>query len=1403
MSARGRAQSALLADFDESVTNTFSVNLANGSYTVVPTLGNFSASQSEVSISLNGTQVASNLSTTAEQFISPAYPVTVTSGQLAVKLQDLAGGDFYIDGLSILPGTVQPPTASAGSAISADVGTTVSFSKAAATGQGQLSDSWYFGDGTSASSTSTGTLNPTHVYQTTGAYQALLTITDPNHLTVGSPVTVTVNALPVAKAGPNQTVNEETSTAFAGSVTGGTSPYTYGWNFGDGTTATGTLDPTHVYTTPGTYTTTLTVTDADGSSSQSSLVATVNDVAPAVKIGGPYQGNAMVPVAFSASATSVNTSEQSALVYSWNFGDGTTATGPSPSHAFASDGVYDVTLTVTDAYKGSTQATALVDILPSVSLAPVTVSAGATVSFKGAALGASSFTYGWNFGDSPLGTTANFIKTDTATQGSWIGSYGSQGYVVAGNAASYPSYATVTVTGENSYTWAASTTDARGLEDAGGSGRMAACWYSPTSFSINVDLTDGQAHDLALYAVDWDSQGRSEQIQITSAATGAVLDTETLSKFTGGDYLQWKISGNVVITVKDLAGPNAVISGLFIDPPTPTGANNTPTPAHVYANPGTYTATVTATDSSGKSSSASAVVTVVTPVTVTSHTPASGSTGVAVSTAPSATFNEAVQSGTIAFTLATSTGASVAGTTSYNATTNVVVFTPKAALAYGTTYTATVAGAENTAGVAMNGSATWSFTTDPTQPTVSSHTPASGTTGVAVSATPTATFNEAVQSGTVTFTLVTSTGTAVPGTASYSSTTNAVTFKPTAALAYGTTYTATVGGAEDSHGDLMAAPVTWSFTTDPTQPSVTSYTPGSAGKGVAESGASAVPVSTTPSATFNEAVQSGTITFKLATSTGTAVAGTTSYSATTDTVTFKPTVALAYGTTYTANVSGAEDTIGDPMAAPVTWSFTTDPTQPAVSSHTPASGTTGVAVSATPTATFNEAVQSGSITITLTSSTGSAVPGTASYSSTTNTETFKPTAALTYGTTYTATVSGAEDTIGDPMAAPVTWSFTTDPTQPTVSSHTPASAATGVAVSATPTATFNEAVQSGTVTFTLATSTGTAVPGTASYSSTTNAVTFKPTAAALAYGTTYTATVSGALDTDGDPMAAPVTWSFTTDSTQPVVTSHTPASAATGVAVSATPTATFNEAVQSGTITFTLVTSTGTAVPGTASYSSTTNAVTFKPTAALAYGTTYTATVGGAEDSHGDPMAAPVTWSFTTDPTQPSVTSYTPASAGKGVAASGASAVPVSTTPSATFNEAVQSGTITFTLATSTGTAVAGTTSYQRDNRHRDVQANRGPGLRHDLYRDRKRGPGHGRRSHEPRRSPGRSPRTPRSPRSALTRPRRQPPVWLCRRRRLQHSMRRSSQARSRSLWPPVPAPPCLGTRPTARPPTP
>jgi hypothetical protein len=85
-----------------------------------------------------------------------------------------------------------------------------------------------------------------------------------------------------------------------------------------------------------------------------------------------------------------------------------------------------------------------------------------------------------------------------------------------------------------------------------------------------------------------------------------------------------------------------------------------------------------------------------------------------------------------------------------------------------------------------------------------------------------------------------------------------------------------------------------------------------------------------------------------------------------------------------------------------------------------------VGTGTTVTATFNEAVQPGTISFVLKDASGNSVPGTGTvtYNSVTLTATFTPNAPLATSTKYTATVS-ATDVAGTPMAAPGIWSFTT------------------------------------------------------------------------------------------------------------------------------------------------------------------------------------------------------------------------------------------------------------------------------------------------------------------------------------------------------------------------------------------
>jgi hypothetical protein len=178
--------------------------------------------------------------------------------------------------------------------------------------------------------------------------------------------------------------------------------------------------------------------------------------------------------------------------------------------------------------------------------------------------------------DRASAATAQFLRTDASTKGNWPANYGSDGYYLANSVSSAPSYATVTPQAQLNYTWASNTSDPRALLIPNTSSGIAAAWYSPSPFSVNINFTDSATHQVALYVLDWDSGGRIQQLKITDASTGAPLDTETVSSFTGGTYVVWNISGSVVITVTAQAGANGVVNGVFFGSAGTSGGGGSP-----------------------------------------------------------------------------------------------------------------------------------------------------------------------------------------------------------------------------------------------------------------------------------------------------------------------------------------------------------------------------------------------------------------------------------------------------------------------------------------------------------------------------------------------------------------------------------------------------------------------------------------------------------------------------------------------------------------------------------------------------------------------------------------------------------------------------------------------------------
>ncbi len=184
----------------------------------------------------------------------------------------------------------------------------------------------------------------------------------------------------------------------------------------------------------------------------------------------------------------------------------------------------------------------------------------------------------------PAAATASPARVDTTTKGNWIGNYGGEGYDIALYSKA-PSYGTVTFAGYTPHTWASSTTDLRALQNPNGISRFAACYYSFSNFTIDLNFSDPNPHRVSLYCVDFDSANtRQQTMRIFDRNYGTEIPgtAQSLRSFNGGQYVTWDIAGPVVIQITDDdpldMTDNAVVSGIFFDatPITPPTKPNAP-----------------------------------------------------------------------------------------------------------------------------------------------------------------------------------------------------------------------------------------------------------------------------------------------------------------------------------------------------------------------------------------------------------------------------------------------------------------------------------------------------------------------------------------------------------------------------------------------------------------------------------------------------------------------------------------------------------------------------------------------------------------------------------------------------------------------------------------------------------
>jgi PKD repeat protein len=287
---------------------------------------------------------------------------------------------------------------------------------------------WDFGDG-SAHSTAQ---NPTHVYAAGSGpgpwlYTASVTVTDfyPVPVPPGIRHTATANVTITVYAGMTVVASATTPTSgskpltvdFNAAVSGGDGNYSYLWYFGDGATST-LANPTHVYSTAGTYFAYVVVNDtASHNATSNQVVISVYDPLIVTANASPSAGIVPLAVAFSAAANGGDNN----YTYTWDFGDGSpTATGALVNHTYTTAAptgtVYTVNLHVVDGVGHFADKVLTVNAYQALtaSIAASTTS-GTTplvVNFTSTVAGGDgAYTYLWNFGDGTTANTANPTKT--------------------------------------------------------------------------------------------------------------------------------------------------------------------------------------------------------------------------------------------------------------------------------------------------------------------------------------------------------------------------------------------------------------------------------------------------------------------------------------------------------------------------------------------------------------------------------------------------------------------------------------------------------------------------------------------------------------------------------------------------------------------------------------------------------------------------------------------------------------------------------------------------------------------------------------------------------------------------------------------------------------------------------
>lgn len=377
--------------FAQAPTASFSTSINSG---CSPVVVNFTDNSTNTPTSWSwnlGNGVTSSVQNPSTTYITPGtYIVTLTATNASGSSTDTAHITVYA---SPTISFTSPDTVLGCPPLSA------SFTNSTTTGGTSATYLWDFGDG----DTST-TISPTHTYTASGNFNVSLIVTN----NLGCTRSVTKNAYIKVAQTPSANFTASSTTSCTTPLTVGftnssTNGVFYSWDFGDGNTSTA-ANPSHTYTTGGSYDVRLITTNTDGCKDTMIKTSYINVGALSANFNmSTNTGCTGQQVSFT------NTSLPGGGTSIWYYGDGSSDTANNTAHTYSSTGTYTVTLVVLFSNcSDTTTKTLTIAQNPTAQFATsdtVGCSTPFSASFTNSSTGATSYT--WSFGDGNTSTSTS------------------------------------------------------------------------------------------------------------------------------------------------------------------------------------------------------------------------------------------------------------------------------------------------------------------------------------------------------------------------------------------------------------------------------------------------------------------------------------------------------------------------------------------------------------------------------------------------------------------------------------------------------------------------------------------------------------------------------------------------------------------------------------------------------------------------------------------------------------------------------------------------------------------------------------------------------------------------------------------------------------------------------------